>query len=293
MNSEKYAILPCNGLDKALGQMAREIALKIQEKNPEIEIICPVLLSRDSDKYKEAIEDKQWIIIDGCGTRCATKLAAEKAGRVKDKIYVPDVLKERSIKIGKSLYVDEEGQKTADLVADDVINKLAEAQSQIIEIQPDEWEHPDISYLETMIDKFVLRVPKVGYLFNENDCWAEVRGNRARLGITDYLQSNAGDIMFVNLPEIGTEITQFGDIAEFESAKAILQIVSPVSGKVTAVNETLRDKPELLNEDPYVEGWIIEVELTDLNEDMELLIDGEKYFEVMTKKAKEEIAGRH
>jgi glycine cleavage system H protein len=292
-DGKKFAILPCNGLDKPLGQIAREIALKINELRPDIDMICPVLLSRDGDKYKEAIEGRQWIVIDGCGTRCATKLAAEKAGKMLLKIYIPDVVKDQGIKIGKPLRIDDEGKKAAHLAAGEVVRKLLEAPAQAPETHAQEWEPREISFLETMVDKFILRVPEEGFLFNENDCWAQIRGGTARIGITDYVQTNAGDIMFVEFPGIGTKIAQFDEAGEFESGKAVLQLISPVSGRVTAVNENLRDRPELLNQDPYGDGWMIELELTSPDEDRELLLEAPQYFEIMVNKAKKEIAGRH
>jgi len=140
-----------------------------------------------------------------------------------------------------------------------------------------------------MVDKFILKVPKTGYIFNENDFWAKVEGDKAKIGITDYVQTNVGDIMYVELPEIGTEISQFDDVCSFESSKTLLSAVSPVSGTVAGVNKKLEESPNLLNEDPYGEGWLIEIKLNNLEEDRELLIEGKEYFEKMKSKAQKEI----
>ncbi|MGB9810018.1 MAG: glycine cleavage system protein H, partial [Caldanaerobacter sp.] len=130
-------------------------------------------------------------------------------------------------------------------------------------------------------------VPRSGFYFNENDCWAYVAGNRARVGVTDYVQQSLSDIMFFNPPEVGVEVEQFGELGAIESAKAVFEVVSPVSGKVVRVNEELVSSPELINEDPYKKGWIAELELTDFESDRELLLDFDKYFEILKRKVDE------
>jgi len=113
-------------------------------------------------------------------------------------------------------------------------------------------------------------------------------GKTALVGITDYYQNKAGDIIFVELPEIGTEFNQFDEIADFESVKALLQLISPVSGKILAINKALPDNPEMLNQKAYEQGWLVEVELADFEDDKELLLNGPEYFEFMKKKIAEE-----
>jgi len=287
MDLNIYSILPCNGLDKGMGQITREAALKLQEKYPEMEIICPVLLSRDDSKYKESLENKELIVIDGCFTRCATKLAGEKNAKVRTKIIVPHMVKETGIKPENFLIPGPEGLKLSEKIIEKIVTEVStekvkeEALSEIDEKEPE--------YYEVMVDKFFLRVPKEGYIFNENDFWAKISGNKARLGVSDYFQTQVGDIMFAELPEVGKEIEQFDEVCNVESSKALLSMVSPVSGRVTAVNKEVEENPSLINEDPYVKGWLIEVELFDIEEDRELLMDGKAYFEGMKKKAEGEI----
>ena len=133
--------------------------------------------------------------------------------------------------------------------------------------------------------KFIFRVPKNPEVyFNENDCWAYVIGNRARIGVTDFVQQNLSDILYFTPPDIGAEIDQFGEVGEIESSKSVFELISPVSGKVISINETLVQKPELINENPYELGWIAELELTDFESDKELLIGFDKYFEIMKKR---------
>lgn len=133
------------------------------------------------------------------------------------------------------------------------------------------------------VDKWTFRVPK-NLLYIENDIWAKIEGDKATVGIADFLQQNMSDIIFVNFEKIGKEIGQFDEIAEFESTKSVLDVQSPVSGKIVEVNEKLRDNPLFANSDPYGEGWFVKIQLKNLDFDKETLLTGEQYFEVLKKK---------
>jgi glycine cleavage system H protein len=91
--------------------------------------------------------------------------------------------------------------------------------------------------------------------------WVRVEGTRVRVGITDYAQDALGDIVFVDLPTVGSEISAGGQLGEVESTKSVSEIYAPVAGTVTTVNDALTQAPELANQDPYGEGWICELEL--------------------------------
>lgn len=91
-------------------------------------------------------------------------------------------------------------------------------------------------------------------------------GHRVHLGITDYAQEQLGDVVFLDLPAVGSQVTQFQKFGEIESVKAVSDLFSPVSGKVIGINQAAVDSPELVNREPYVRGWLIEVELDDLAE---------------------------
>ena len=88
-------------------------------------------------------------------------------------------------------------------------------------------------------------------------------GLRLRIGITDYAQDALGDVVFVDLPDTGTEVEAAESIGELESTKSVSDMYAPVAGTVTAINEALADTPELLNEDPYGDGWLCEIEMSD------------------------------
>lgn len=140
---------------------------------------------------------------------------------------------------------------------------------------------------ELKVLKWTFRVPK-GLLYNENDCWAKIEGNKARVGITDFLQSMATDIIFVEFQDIGAKIEQLDEVASFESSKTVLDLISPVSGVIVEVNKKLSERPELVNQDPYGEGWFAVLELKNFESDRENLLDAQKYLEVLKRKVEAE-----
>ncbi len=106
--------------------------------------------------------------------------------------------------------------------------------------------------------------------------WLSRDGSRVRIGITDYAQDSLGDVVFVQLPTVGQSFAAGDSIGEVESTKSVSDIYAPVAGSVIAVNDALVDSPQLLNEDPYGEGWICEIELTDAA-DVDNLLDATAY----------------
>ncbi len=106
--------------------------------------------------------------------------------------------------------------------------------------------------------------------------WVRLEGNIATVGITDYAQSELGDIVFVELPGIGDEIKQSDTFGTIEAVKAVSDLYAPVSGKVIEVNGSLEDEPMLINSDPYGDGWMIKVEF-DNSDEVEQLLDATAY----------------
>ncbi|MFC0106521.1 glycine cleavage system protein GcvH [Kibdelosporangium aridum] len=101
--------------------------------------------------------------------------------------------------------------------------------------------------------------------------WIAVNGDTVRVGITDFAQDQLGDVVFVQLPEVGGTVSAKDSVGEVESTKSVSEIYAPVGGEVTAVNEALNDSPELINSDPFGEGWMFEVKITNSGELSELL----------------------
>jgi glycine cleavage system H protein len=117
--------------------------------------------------------------------------------------------------------------------------------------------------------------------YSEEHEWVRVEGDKVRIGITDFAQSELGDIVFVELPEVGTEITANEPFGSVESVKTVSELYAPISGKVVEVNEALNDNPEYVNESPYEKAWMIVVEPSDMSE-IDNLLTAEQY-EAMVK----------
>ena len=105
--------------------------------------------------------------------------------------------------------------------------------------------------------------------------WVKLEGDIATVGISDYAQHALGNIVYVDMPEVGDEVTQGDDFGAVESVKAASDLISPVSGEVVEINEELEDKPELINEDAF-KNWIIKVKVSDPSE-LDNLMDAEAY----------------
>ncbi|CCQ97666.1 putative glycine cleavage system protein H [[Clostridium] ultunense Esp] len=108
--------------------------------------------------------------------------------------------------------------------------------------------------------------------------WVRVEGNIAYIGITEFAQSELGDIVFVELPEVGTELTRDESFGSVESVKTVSDIYAPVSGKVIRVNQELADSPEWVNQSPYEKAWMVAVEMSDPSE-LDLLLSADEYEE--------------
>jgi len=104
-------------------------------------------------------------------------------------------------------------------------------------------------------------------------------GSRVRVGITDFAQDALGDVVFVDLPAVGTSVSAGDPVGELESTKSVSEMYAPVAGEVTAVNEALADQPGLVNDDPYGDGWLLEVTLSDASM-LDDLMDAAAYREL-------------
>jgi len=112
--------------------------------------------------------------------------------------------------------------------------------------------------------------------FLESHEWARKQGDTVRVGITDFAQDELGDVVFVELPGAGDELAQEAEFGVIESIKAVSDLYAPLSGTVTEINEALFDEPELVNDDPFGDGWMLELEPADESE-FETLLSDEEY----------------
>jgi glycine cleavage system H protein len=114
-----------------------------------------------------------------------------------------------------------------------------------------------------------------------------VEGNSATIGITEYAQEELGDIVYVELPEVGEKIVKDDPFAAVESVKAVSDVYAPVSGAVLEINDILPDNPETINDDPYGDGWMVRVELAD-KDDLKDLMDAEEYAEYVAQQKEDD-----
>jgi glycine cleavage system H protein len=121
--------------------------------------------------------------------------------------------------------------------------------------------------------------------YHKEHTWARIEGNRATVGITFYAQESLGDIVYVDLPEVDGMAEANSEISEIESTKSTSSVISPVSGTIVKVNETLEETPEIINENPYGNGWICVIDLSNPSEADDLMdeSDYKKYVEEESK----------
>ncbi|RLB22402.1 MAG: glycine cleavage system protein GcvH [Deltaproteobacteria bacterium] len=110
--------------------------------------------------------------------------------------------------------------------------------------------------------------------------WARAEGELVTCGVTDYAQDQLGDIVFVELPEVGDELAKGGQFGTVESVKAVAELYSPIGGEVAEVNGALEDSPQLVNQDPYGQGWMIKVRPKEPNE-LDKLMDAQQYKDML------------
>ena len=142
-------------------------------------------------------------------------------------------------------------------------------------------------YLSTTFDKFELRVRK-GYYYTEDGLWISMEEGRVRVGVSDYVQRTGGDVAFVELLKTGSTVERQREFGTLETAKTTVTLLSPMSGTVEEANGRLVEKPELVNSDPYGEGWLVTLAPRKLENELKTLMSADGYFELMLKKLETE-----
>lgn len=129
------------------------------------------------------------------------------------------------------------------------------------------------------------KIPPPDCLFSEEHEWIKMKDSDALMGISDHAQSSLGDVVYIELPKVGAEIKQGKAIGVVESVKAVSDIYAPVSGVIKAVNKTVIDHPEKINQDPYGEGWLLVINPAEMDEVKKLLSVGD-YEKLLRREAK-------
>jgi glycine cleavage system H protein len=144
-------------------------------------------------------------------------------------------------------------------------------------------------FLEVTYDKFLFRARK-DLFYHPDESWAKEESGLVTVGMTDFVQRVLGDVAFLQLPEAGTELDADGYAGTMETIKSTVDIISPVSGTIKEVNPNLEENPQLVNTDPYGEGWLFKVAPNDWESDKKKLMDAQAYFPKMEAKIKTEMA---
>jgi glycine cleavage system H protein len=142
-------------------------------------------------------------------------------------------------------------------------------------------------YLRTTFDKFELRVRK-GFCYTNDDLWVSVENGKARVGVTDYLQKTSGDVAFIEVTKPGSTVEKGREFGTMESAKTTVALLSPLSGTLDEANSKLTRSPELVNSDPYGEGWLVVIAPSNLENDRKSLLSAEDYYKLMLEKLQSE-----
>ncbi len=143
-------------------------------------------------------------------------------------------------------------------------------------------------FLETTVDKFLFKVATDRF-YNATGVWVLADGDRVRIGLSDFLQQHSGDIAFVDVKPIGAVMKVADEVAVIETIKVNVSLPSPVAGKVALVNPAMESAPEMINQDPYGDGWLCEIEASNWEADRAGLLDAATYFSKMKRDAEEEV----
>jgi glycine cleavage system H protein len=144
-----------------------------------------------------------------------------------------------------------------------------------------------MSFQEYVFDKFIFKV-KNGIYYHVDGCWVEKNGNIATIGVTDFFQTLNGDVASVSLFGTGLKLKQGSPIGDIETMKVSFELTSPASGEIMELNKLLDNSPELINLEPYGDGWLLKIKLDNFETDKLNLMDSKSYFDFMKAKVVEE-----
>jgi len=124
--------------------------------------------------------------------------------------------------------------------------------------------------------------------YARDDLWVNVERGQAKVGMSDYLQKTSGDVAFIELTKAGSTAERGKTLGTMESAKATVELLSPISGRIEETNDALVSRPELVNSDPYGEGWLVTISPSNLEDDLQALLSADDYYQLMLEKLKRE-----
>jgi len=148
--------------------------------------------------------------------------------------------------------------------------------------------HEPNDHLTLTVDKFHFAFPK-GLQYSEAGLWVRREGNMVRIGLSDFAQQRNGDIAFANLAPAGTALDPGDEVASIETVKVDVSLPSPVKGTIVQINPALQQMPELINQDPYGQGWVAIVQVAGSEQDAGMLLGAEAYLELARQQAEAEL----
>jgi glycine cleavage system H protein len=142
--------------------------------------------------------------------------------------------------------------------------------------------------LEFTVDKFTFKIPTDRF-YSSDGLWIKPNSTTVTVGLSDYLQQHSGDIAFADVVQAGTNLLPGDELATIETIKSDIELPSPVTGTVVSVNSAMDSEPEIINSDPYQEGWLAIIEVTNWQVDQKKLLDAQTYLDLAKAEAYEEI----
>jgi len=147
--------------------------------------------------------------------------------------------------------------------------------------------NPD-DVIKVTVDKFIFRFP-VGLRYSDSGLWIKHEAGLARVGLSDFVQQRNGDIAFANLPDRGSLLDAGDDIASIETVKVNISLPSPLKGRIVETNSALEESPELINQDPYGRGWMVVLEVEELEREIRRFLDADAYARIAKQQADAEL----
>jgi glycine cleavage system H protein len=290
-------LLACAGPEKIQGLITSLVSRYIEEHKlidnclfkPSIPQIAANLDSVKDVKFDEI----KWIVLNGCGDQCVNKILQNNGAKPFFISSVSKLLKSLNIVLTKECSTIEGITPHIPKIAEELINQLKEyivETSKSTDILIKKEFHPEYSEIKEYIyTKFKFKVPfkEKGLFYSWNDTWVHFDGELVWMGISDYLQQNLSDILMIQLPKVGEKFEQMDAMATLESSKTINEMLTPFSGEIIIINETLNENPELINSDPYGKGWICAMKPSKIEDERENVMNPQEYFNQMEEKVAE------
>jgi len=142
--------------------------------------------------------------------------------------------------------------------------------------------------IQVTVDKFIFTFP-AGLRYSESGLWAKLADGLVRMGLSDFAQQRNGDIAFANLPEMGSIVNSGEEVASIETVKVNLSLPSPLKGRVAEINSLLAESPELINRDPYGDGWIVALQVEEAGQEVGRLLDAASYAQMVKLQAETDL----